>query len=276
MIPEDAFCVPPWSRDAIGSDEGEMLLELWAGLAACFGATRVARKAKIDSGPKRESRVRLLLPPVGLPETTGPETAGWVAVLENGIQFNFDITRVMFCSGNCTERMRMGRVDAAGQCIVDLYSGVGYYTLPFLVHAKAAVVHACEWNENSVQALRANLAAAGQESKCVVYNGDNRNEDTVLALSGIADRVCLGLLPSSVEGWPLAASALKSTGGILHVHENVGVADIDEWVISLCRKFEELFRSAGKDLTVSCSHLEKVKSYAPKIFHVVADLTCHL
>lgn len=41
-------------------------------------------------------------------------------------------------------------------------------------------------------------------------------------LTGVADRVNIGLIPSSEEGWPLACAALKqSTGGWLHVHGNV-------------------------------------------------------
>jgi hypothetical protein len=30
---------------------------------------------------------------------------------------------------------------------VDLYAGIGYYVVPFLVHHKVKHVHACEWNE---------------------------------------------------------------------------------------------------------------------------------
>ena len=38
----------------------------------------------------------------------------------------------------------------------------------------------------------------------------------------MADRVNLGLIPSSEAGWPVACMALKPcTGGILHIHENV-------------------------------------------------------
>ena len=40
-------------------------IRIWTGLAACFGVSKVARKARVDSGPKRESRVQLLLPAVG-------------------------------------------------------------------------------------------------------------------------------------------------------------------------------------------------------------------
>ena len=46
---------------------------------------------------------------LGQPESTGPGSPGWVEVIENSISYGFDVTRVMFCSGNCTERIRMGR-----------------------------------------------------------------------------------------------------------------------------------------------------------------------
>ena len=50
LIPEDVFCLSPWDSENEGSSE--MRAELWLGLATCFGVSRVARKAKIDSGPK--------------------------------------------------------------------------------------------------------------------------------------------------------------------------------------------------------------------------------
>ena len=45
---------------------------------------------------------------------------------------------------------------------------------------------------------------------------------SVLALQAVADRVSLGLLPSSQGGWETALAALKAdTGGWLHLHHNV-------------------------------------------------------
>lgn len=55
-----------------------------------------------------------------------------------------------------------------------LLSGIGYFTLPYLVHARAAHVHACEWNPAAVAALQRNLEVNGVSDRCTVHPGDNR------------------------------------------------------------------------------------------------------
>jgi tRNA wybutosine-synthesizing protein 3 len=193
----------------------------------------------------------------------------------------------------------------SAEVIVDLYAGIGYYTLPFLIGVAAAKkVHACEWNPNSVAALHFNLQSAGvsaavvdvgkdietlpplehlSETKCVIYRGNNKTTASQAGpLFRIADRVCLGLLPSSVDGWPLAVNVLKVDGGILHVHENVRDKDIDQWTANCCATFVDLFalsdRQSGHSLdhpmTVRCTHIERVKSFSPHVLHIVVDLFC--
>lgn len=58
---------------------------------------------------------------------------------EGGVLYSLDVTKCMFSSGNTTERQRMGRLHCAGETILDLYAGIGYYTLPFLSRAGVAV-----------------------------------------------------------------------------------------------------------------------------------------
>jgi tRNA wybutosine-synthesizing protein 3 len=77
-----------------------------------------------------------------------------------------------------------------------------------------------------------------------------------------------------VGGWPLAVSAMKPTGGKMHVHENVNDMDIDNWTKNTCVLFENMFLNINKPMKVSCIHIEKVKSYAPHVLHIVADLIC--
>lgn len=80
------------------------------------------------------------------------------------------------------------------ETVVDLYAGIGYFTLPYLVHARAAHLHACEWDSDALRALRHNLRANGVYSRCTVYPGDNAR--SACHFEGIAHRVNLGLIPS--------------------------------------------------------------------------------
>ncbi|MGH0166654.1 UNVERIFIED_CONTAM: hypothetical protein FKN15_051281 [Acipenser sinensis] len=133
-------------------------------------------------------------------------------------RYEFDVTKCMFSSGNITEKLRIASFNCSGETVVDLYAGIGYFTLPYLVHAGASFVHACEWNPHAVNALRRNLELNGAAQRCQIHQGDNRQ----LSLCDVADRVNLGLIPSSEEGWPTACRLLKrETGGVLHIHQNV-------------------------------------------------------
>jgi tRNA G37 N-methylase Trm5 len=195
-------------------------------------------------------------------------------VIENGVKFSFDMCDVMFCSGNNTERMRMGKLRLPGETVVDFYAGIGYYTVPLLVHAQVQRLYACEWNPQSLLALRHNLAEAGVADRCQLFEGDN--QITSSSLVNVADRVLLGLLPSSRAGWRLAARALKATGGVIHVHENVHERDLSQWLEILVAEFGALFRAERKDFCTTISHVERVKSYAPRVNHYVIDLVCTL
>ena len=164
----------------------------------------------------------------------------------------------------------MGRVSAKGEVVVDLFAGMGYFTIPLLVYAGAAHVHAFDWNSNAVAALRRNLKVNKVEQRCTIYEGDNSN--AALRIPNIADRVLLGLIPSSERAWPTAVAVLKPTGGIVHVHGNVAVKDIDSWASYAAESFERIAKQKGKALRAAVKHIERVKSYAPRVEHIVVDL----
>ena len=84
---------------------------------------------------------------------------------------------------------------------------------------------------------------------------------------------CSGLLPSSVAGWAPAVRALRPSGGIIHIHENVLAADLAGWKEDTRAQFEAYLQLFDKShLGVTVEHLETVKSYAPRVYHVVLDL----
>ena len=268
FAPSGMFDTASLAGRACASLPGETQNALWAALASELGARRVGVQARIDDTLQRKSRARLLWPVA--------DADGWTVHRENGLIYGLDVTRSMFSSGNGTEKARVGRLPCAHETVVDLYAGIGYFTLSYLVHAHASYLHACEWDEDALVALRHNLKANGVDGRCTVYPGDNAL--SLPHFRGIAHRVNLGLIPSSEAGWPVAVAALRPEGGMLHVHANVGASDADEasFCATLLDSLRTLSAELGRGWTLSVEHLERVKMYAPKIRHVVVDVRCEL
>ena len=155
VLLDSAFKSPVWFS------QGQH--QLWEVVAKVLGVSRVAVGQTILPDGFRTPKLQLVL-----------GEHGWVQHKENGVIYVLDVTRSMFASGNTSERARVGTFDCCGEVVVDLYAGVGYFTLPYLVHAKASLVHACEWSHYSVEGLKRGLAANKVEGKCVVHYGDNR------------------------------------------------------------------------------------------------------
>lgn len=93
----------------------------------CSGSQHLEASALLSAGT-RDSQAQLVL-----------GASGWVQHKEGGVLYSLDVTKCMFSSGNTTERQRMGRLHCAGETILDLYAGIGYYTLPFLCKAGEVV-----------------------------------------------------------------------------------------------------------------------------------------
>ncbi|XP_040903813.1 tRNA wybutosine-synthesizing protein 2 homolog [Toxotes jaculatrix] len=277
LLGDGCFSLPLWKK---------MDRQLWSAVAGGLGAKRLAKMSRISRDGFRSPVVTMLL---------GEHS--WVTHVDNGIRYEFDVTKCMFSAGNITEKLRVAGFDCRGETVVDLYAGIGYFTLPYLVHTGASHVHACEWNPDAVEALQKNLKANGVSDRCTIHQGDNRQ----LQLCDIADRVNLGLIPSSEDGWLVACRLLKrNTGGILHIHQNVtspspntaaipAINDATQrvsgkkadrevwqaWADDTANRITSLLKDiSGVRWITNIQHIEHVKSYAPHVHHVVLDLEC--
>jgi len=144
---------------------------------------------------------------------------GIVRHKDNHIIYQFDVTKCMFSFGNITEKMRMAALDCSNEIVVDLFAGIGYFSLPLLIHAKAKHLYACDWNPHSIDALQKNLILNKVKSdRYTVIEGDNR----LFRPSNVAQRVLLGILPSCRKFMKTALECVdKKTGAILHCHDLV-------------------------------------------------------
>ena len=248
IIPNKSFRDGYW--DEVPSDV------LWREVAIAIGVQRLYRKGEVD-GPKRKPEIELL---------TGSSRGSWVIRKENGIRYGYDITNCMWSAGNVNERRRMGEVAKQGETVLDLFAGIGYYTLPILKSSSGINVIACEWNQASIESLRWNLSENGLEHQCTVIEGDCT--ETVPKLSLQVDRAVLGLLPDSTFAIPTAIGAFGPTGGMLHLHALSSSKDYD----SQSKEIERKILDCSGEFTIGSLDVVRVKSYAPKWDHVVYDI----
>lgn len=184
-------------------------------------------------------------------------------VIEHGVRWRFDAARIMFAQGNRTERQRAGQLVRPGETVIDLFAGIGYFTIP-AARAGAARVLAVEKNPLAVRYLRENVERNEVASRVEVIPGDNR---AVPLPAAVADRVFLGYLPSSLPWLPRALELVSPRGAWIHVHLVTDVVGARERALAAVTR--ALAKEGG---TLGAPPVAReVKPYGPGRTHLVVD-----
>jgi tRNA wybutosine-synthesizing protein 2 len=177
--------------------------------------------------------------------------------LENGIRYCFDVTKVMFASGNLAERKRMKCLDCTGETVVDMFCGIGYFTLPLAKYSGARRVFACEKNPQSYGFLLKNLAL-NEINNVIPLLGDNRD----IPGKAFADRILMGYVQTTSVFVPKALEMAKP-GCMIHYHDTFPVGKEEKMI-------REIFDRYCSEYTIE--RIIEVKSFAPGVSHYVADI----
>lgn len=177
---------------------------------------------------------------------------------ENGCLFKLDAMCVMFSQGNLAEKKRMSEL-GKDETIVDMFAGIGYFSIPMAVHSKPEKIMAIEINPIAFDYLKSNIKLNRVEDIIEPIAGDCAR----VTPAGIADRVIMGYLDGQ-DYLPLGICALLP-GGMLHYHEAVPEA-IESRPIE---RIIEASRKQGRSTRIM--GVRRIKKYAPGVWHVVVD-----
>ena len=222
-------------------------------IAKIFGTVLGARTVVEDRsgihGPMRVPDVRVLW-------GDGTETVH----TEGGIRYAMDVARVMFSSGNLAERVGIADRVRPGAVVVDLFAGIGYFSLPIAVRGRARIVYACELNPVAFQYLIENTRL-NRTPNLVPLLGDCR----VIAPRGVADWVIMGHFDAR-DYLDVAFDALRGSGTIVY-HE---LCPKEQYPDAMTRKLAAAARARW--MNIKAIHTRIVKSYAPGIVHSAAQV----
>ena len=182
---------------------------------------------------------------------------------ENKVRYKLDPQKIMFSSGNMAERIRMANISNKNEIVVDLFAGIGYFTLPIAVYSKPEKIFACEKNKIAYDYLNENIVLNNVSSIVEPRMGDNKN----IAPKNIANRILMGYLNETEKFITIAIDCLKNHTGIIHYH-NIFSDKTDPKKSIRIVEIEAKKKGCKADV-LGIFH---IKSYAPGISHYVFDI----
>lgn len=210
---------------------------------------KVKTVIKVDHihGTKREPVIKLLY---------GEDTE--TINKENGCLFKLDLKKVMWSKGNNNERIRIAKLVEDNETVIDMFAGIGYFSIPIGVHSNAKQVYSIEINPNSFHYLKENIKL-NKINNIIPLLGDCMD----ITPEYSADRIIMGYVKTTHHYLKTAIDSLNK-GGVIHYHETVPEKLMD------IRPINRIKEVAG-DRSVEFLKLNKVKKYSPGVFHVVCD-----
>ena len=182
---------------------------------------------------------------------------------EQGIFYKFIPEKIMFSSGNKDERNRMALLAHRDDIVVDLFAGIGYFSLPMAVYSKPQHIYSCEINPLAYRFLQENIVLNKAEHIITPLFGNNRE----VAPKDIADRVIMGYFHDTSKYLDVALTSLKNKKGIIHYHDTYPKDQMPDIAL---KDIEKAVQPYNK--TIQLMKYVSVKSYAPGINHYVCDI----
>jgi tRNA (guanine37-N1)-methyltransferase len=181
---------------------------------------------------------------------------------EYGCRYKVDLARAYFTPRLSTERSRILAWIKEGDTVVDMFAGVGPYSILIAKSKKPSKVLAIDKNPDAVHYLRENIILNSVKNIKAI-EGDAREEAKKFA--GTADHVIMNL-PHNAFEFLDSAVLLTKPGGIIHYY---GITPEDD----LFGSSIELIRAAAEKAGRKTEILDKkvVRSYAPHQYNICIE-----
>ena len=258
-VPDELRSMLPSSFDTLGTIALVKMADEVIPYAAQIGKAIIAtqkavRTVCVDSGVMDEFRTR------NIKVVAGDKTTETVHK-EYGMVFKLDVAKVFFSPRLATERENVSRQVQPGEVVIDMFAGIGPFSMMIAKTRSPNAVYAIDVNPDAIRFMQENLKTNKVQAVTPIL-GDAREEIGKLER---ADRIIMNLPHNASEYVADALKALKP-GGVIHYYEIMEEPKVQarlDSIADMARHEERVMKELSR---------RKVKSYSPTMNFYGFDL----
>jgi len=186
---------------------------------------------------------------------------------EYGCAFKVDLSKVFFSPRLSTEHQRVAQMVEEGERVVDMFAGVGPFSILIAKRLGNVRVEAIDANSQAIELLRENMRANKVEPRVHAHLGDAR-EVIRKELTQSANRVIMNHPSASKDFIKEACEALQPSGGVIHYYTFTGG---ENWEADSRNEIEQGINASGY-VAERVLEVRRVREVAPMRWQVAVDL----
>jgi tRNA (guanine37-N1)-methyltransferase len=188
---------------------------------------------------------------------------------ESNCSFRVDVAKCFFSPRLSGERARIANLVQQGETVVNMFAGVACFSIVIAKHVSGTRIYSIDINPVAVNLMSENVRLNRVYGAVIPILGDAK---TVIQdrLRGCADRVLMPLPEKALEYLPFAVSALKPSGGWIHVHMFEHAAKKEDPAEKTRVRLSEALN--GLEVKFEAPNVRIVRSTGPNWWQTVADV----
>jgi tRNA (guanine37-N1)-methyltransferase len=188
---------------------------------------------------------------------------------EYGCSFSVDVEKCYFSPRLSYERMRIAKLVEPHETIVNMFAGVGCFSIIIAKYADPEKVFSIDINPKAMHCMKENIRLNRVYGRVTALLGDSKGIVNS-RLQEVADRVLMPLPEKALEYLPCALSALKTSGGWIHYYDFEHSTKIENPAEKAKLKVVKALEALSVNFEVPIVRV--VRSTGPNWFQFVADI----
>ncbi len=187
---------------------------------------------------------------------------------EHGCQFFVNVATSYFSPRLSTERLRIANLVSEKEVVINMFAGVGTFSILIAKKAPSAIVYNVDSNVDAYVQSIINSKINKVNDRVISLHGDAKDVLSSSVFQLNADRVLLPLPERSFEFVETSINCLKPSGGYIHFFSHIK----SNYKQDVLEHSENYIHSLFSNYDYRIHHTQLVRDVGPRIYQTVTDL----